>query len=1124
MNLIATALDPRRSVVVEACAGSGKTWLLASRIVRLLLAGVAPGEILAITFTRKAAREIEERVLDWLRLLATAEEAEALDFLRQRYALSDEAVADAAVLRRARGLYESVSAGGVSGNEAPLAVHTFHGWFLQLLAAAPLESVHAGASLTDSVSKMHEEVWQALAAALQAAPDSAAAVALRELFDSIGQGATQQLVRAMVERRAEWAAFTGHVGSGEAALAYALEALAEDLGVPPGSSEAEIVADCFRPGWEADWQAYLGLLEMRKAETSQRKAAELRQALAADDAAARLEALAGVVLTQKGTPTALKYGPTLVKELQGEAAAEKFVSLHGELAGRVQAALAARQEWRVFVLNRAGLSLGHAYLQQLDAWKQARRLMDFADAEWRALDLLQHEEHAALTQARLDARYRHLLLDEFQDTNPLQWHILLAWLEAYSSADEAPRVFLVGDPKQSIYRFRRAEPRLFEEAANYLCERLAAVRLSQDATRRNAPAIVDVINQLFGNAPIFTPFRPQSSLAGDALPGRVEILSPCVVAEEEEAESGGSAEAGWRNPLTTPPVTAEAGARRQEALTLASRIQDMVGSWQIDHGGRSRALRYGDIMLLVRTRTQLAEYEQALREAGIPYLAASRGGLLRTPEASDIGALLRFLVLPADNLALAQTLRSPLCSCSNEDLLALSGRVDRRLGQDWWGQLTAWMQEDLPPPPSLHRAWTLLEGWRQVADRLPAHDLLDRIYSQGDLRARYAAAVPPAMRPAVAANLTAILDLALDLDGGRYPSLPRFLAELDHLATADGDEAPDEGLIDGEEAEDAGRVRILTIHAAKGLEAPVVWLLDAHSGTTAKDAWSVLVEWPPGAAHPSHFSLLGKKDERGEKRAPLFEQEAAAAAREELNLLYVAITRARQVFIASGVQPRKNPGDTFLSRLARAVGQLNRDEAAAEEDEAAVVGGEYGQVLPLVTTAAEQSASEPGVESELGTRGCVPPPPAVGSYREASSGGARFGTLLHAALEALAQDLPLPPASTPEAHRANDAARHLLTVPEVRPFFDPVQVRQAWNELEIAEADGHVRRADRVVLFDDAVWVLDYKSGDPEPELLADYHRQVAAYRRLLTPMFAPRPVRGALIFADGRVVEVGNV
>lgn len=1093
-SLITTALDPRRTVVVEACAGSGKTWLLASRIVRLLLDGVAPGEILAITFTRKAAREIEERVMGWLRDLASGDEAAVLAFLAERSALPGAAIsspAEAALVRRARGLYEQVAT-----SEPSLAVHTFHGWFLQLLAAAPLQSAHAGASLVESAGRLIDEVWSDFAAAMQAAPDEAPACAFRHLLADVGLDATRKLVMAMVARRAEWSAYVGqHAADPAAALLYAVDTLAGQLGAgEPGDA----VLAYFASASEMTFQAYLGLLEQRATDTDRRLAADLRAVLAeTNDLPARFAGLCGVLLTKEGSIRSRKPSKTLDKEL-GASGAEQFLRLHGELASALVDCRADIAEELALVFNRQALTLGHAFLNALDRFKAARRLMDFSDAEWRALDLLQHPEFAALTQARLDARYKHLLLDEFQDTNPLQWHILLAWLDAYGEANEAPRVFLVGDPKQSIYRFRRAEPRLFEEAASYLAERFAAVRLSQDATRRNAPAIVEVVNQLFGNAPVFQPFRPQSSFAA-GLPGRIEILPPFGHDAASEAEDSGEGGATLlRDPLTQPEVVAEDARRRREGQALASRLQAMLGHWQVrGHDGRDRPARYGDVMLLVRRRTQLAEYERALREANIPYLAASRGGLLATLEALDIAALLKFLVLPADNLALAQALRSPLFAASDAELLALAARP----GDSWWLRLAGWQDDSCPP--RLARAGRLLDGWLRAADRLPAHDLLDRIYHQGDLRRRYAAAVPVAMRAAVDANLTAILNLALDLDGGRYPSLPRFIDELATLADADGDEAPDEGLIDSEAdgaAATGGRVRILTIHAAKGLEAPIVWLLDAHAGVSNKDTWSVLVDWQPGAAQPGHFSLVGRKDERGRARDALFELEQQAAAREELNLLYVAITRAKQVFIASGVEAAKDPGDTFLSRLAEAVHGLGHED------------GVHGQDLPLGGDGdtAEHAAVEAAV-AEL-----IASPAAVGERRPASSAGARFGTLLHGVLEDLAKGLP------PRSDNAEvlAAARRLMAAAEIAPFFDASRIVRAWNEVELADVKGSVRRADRVVEFAQEAWVLDYKSGTPDSDLLAEYRAQVAGYMQLLDPLFAPKPVRGALLFADGSLIE----
>ena len=1088
-SLILRALDPSRSVVVEACAGSGKTWLLASRIVRLLLAGVAPGEILAITFTRKAAREIEERVVDWLHFLATGGTAQVAAFLAERGVATG--AGDEAALRTARGLYERVLTA-----QPGLAVNTFHGWFLQLVDAAPLSANLAGATLVESDSRLFDELWQSFAAGLQKTPEGEVTQAFVRLLDELGLDSTRRLIRRALDRRSEWLAF----GDDESDVAG--KVVAALRGQLCAGEPGQALADFFVADWTLDFQAYLGFLEMSELKGDQDAATNLRTALLETERTPCFAAVRSVLLTRENTLRARKPTKALDKRHTPEGAA-RFLDLHAQLGARLLDCLERQRAERILAFNQSACAVFSAFLAHVDEFKKARRQIDFADAEWNVLRLLRDEQTAAFLQARLDARYKHVLLDEFQDTNPLQWQILLAWLDAYSDAVR-PRVFLVGDPKQSIYRFRRAEPRLFSVAADFLDLGFGAVRCEQDATRRNARPIIDVVNALFLGVPEFSPFREQSSFAGN-LPGRVELLPLCGKAEEEEKENVAE-RARLRDPLTEPEVEPEDLRLRQEAECVAARIGEMVGVWRIEDKGvdgrlRPRVLRYGDIMLLVRTRTNLACYERALTAAGIPFDAGSRGGLLGALEVRDIVALLEFLVTPVADLKLAHTLRSPVFACSDEELMTLVARHE----VSWWQRLQALVEEG-GASPRLVRAASLLGEWLGAADRLPAHDLLDRVFHQGEVIERYRLAAPPAANASVEANLRALLLLALDLDGGRYPSLPRFIDELRDLRDADVNDAPDEGAIEGQGV-DAGRVRILTIHGAKGLEAPVVWLLGANAAPRAQEAWDVLVDWPPEAPSPRHFSFYGRKEDRGVARQPLFDIECAAAKREELNLLYVAMTRARQVFLASGIEHGKERGETPYRLLEAALAKLGSQ-------------GGYGDTLPVYEAASsDRPVSEvPAAVARL---------PAVGVRRRLPEAAERFGILLHALLErhtgsgaaegwwrTLGFD-------DSEYRRVLPVAERLFAAEALQRFFDPRCYRRAWNEIDLTNGKGELQRVDRLVEFDEAFWVLDYKSSGRDTVRFEDYRTQVAAYCRAVAEVFPGRTVRGALIFSDASLLEV---
>jgi ATP-dependent helicase/nuclease subunit A len=1073
----AAALNPTRSVVVEACAGSGKTWLLVSRMLRLLLAGAEPSELLAITFTRKAAQEMTDRLNEWLRVLALADDATVRRFLRERAVPDDDIEA---LLPRARGLLETV----LTAQPGPT-VTTFHGWFLDLLKRAPLEAgLPWGAPLLERTRQLQDEVRDRLLAKWAAAPESQEGAALLVLLADIGEHNLRALLKHFVDARAEWWAYTNDMPN---PVAHALEQLRPglhaDLDSDPvaafGADEL-MVARVKRVGFALE----------KGGKSEQARAPEIQRSLGLppDDAHAAL---------MKHLMTAGKRRKKqATKELEKALGAELDPYLRDldTLETALETVAAIQADQRIWALNRHGLLLGDALLAAYQDAKAQQGVIDFADAEWQACRLLRSEEHAPALALKLDARYRHLLLDEFQDTNPLQWQALSTWLAEARGADSDMTVFMVGDPKQAIYRFRRGEARVFDAAAEFLRAHFDAARFSTDMTRRLAPDVVKAINPVFADIAGFA--EHTHAPENEHRPGALRSLP--VRVEKAEAEAAD----GLRNPLTTPQPEADDRAVHAESRQFARVLRDEVlGRWGVadKNTGTLRAARPGDVMALVRKRTHLHLYERELEAAGIPFITSRRGGLLHALEAQDVIALIETLLLPHADLKLAHVLKCPVFGCSDDDLLRVfaPSPADAMRG---WDRLIA-LAGQPNCPATLVRAATLLKRWRAHCGTLPVHDLLDRIYFEGDLEARYAAAVPEAMRPQVAANLRAFMQLALTQDAGRYPTLAGFVRELASLID-DADAAPGEGLAaDGDNA-----VRLLTIHGSKGLEAPIVWLLGG-SDHARGDSYAVLAPWPPEAPRPVHFSLFGRQEDQGTARESWFQEEADLAQRESDNLLYVALTRASQGLIVSGDADK----NAWLARV-----------------DAAWQGLGLPADLPPATAEATDIAAAPArIEAPaVGQR--VAPSPA--------NPAAAFGELFHACLEAHAPPGALRDLSAlaarlgleAELASTEAAARALLAQPHLARFFEPAQYRRAHNEWVLLDGSGRLQRLDRVVEFDDTVWLIDYKTGNDSRALsdtqLVEHHRaQLAGYRSLLAELYAGKPVHSALLLADGRLIQLDN-
>jgi len=1075
----ARACDPRASVIVEACAGSGKTWLLVGRIVRALLDGAAPGQILAITFTRRAAQEMRARLLKDLQDLAQGADDAVLDWLQQRGMTT---AAARAALAPARGLYERVVTARV-----PMAIETFHGWFWQLAAGAPLGAgVPYAPVLLEAVDQLRTDAWLHFTAQLVRPEHAAQRAAWEWLLDEIGEDSARKLLMQLLGKRAEWWSFAG--GDEDAAVTRSLAPLrAAGEEDPRAQVRATEFVDAVRSLADL-WRSLVKPLKTANdaAERAGRWLAEPSSNVARDFRDACL-----IVLTKGDqTPINALAPERVAPKLATAAQVQRYEQSHGIVAGRLERLIAAHRTWRAMKLNEAALACGRLLIDAYQRLKAQRQALDFTDLEWHAHRLLADPDHAAYMQVRLDARYRHLI-DEFQDTNPLQWQVLQSWLAGYGEAEEGapadrPSVFVVGDPKQSIYRFRRAEPRVFDAAIDLLCRDFGGTHLRTNVTRRNAQAVIDVLNRVMPGNPLY---QAQSTRAQEQ--GAFVLLPLSEVAPQSPREDGDA----LRDVLTTPRTERDTETRYREGRVLANEILHWVSSLHVRDEQGERPARFSDVLLLVRRRTHLEQYERALREAGVPFVSDRRGGLLETLEADDLTALLEFLTTPSADLRLARALRSPIFGGTDADLI----RLAQTAGATWWQRLQSIVGSspdllqgsggDIEPP--LARALRLLARWRELAAVLPVHDLLDRIYFEGDVRRRYAAAAPAALHTQVQANLDAFIELALAIDAGRYPSLPRFIDELAGLKRHAPEEAPDQGLADVGNA-----VRVMTIHGAKGLEAEIVALADVHVRPIAAEAGSVLVVWPPQAAAPEHVSLVARGEQaRDEARADWFADDDAQREQEDWNLLYVAATRAKQVLIASGAESAQAIRDpTWYTRL---------------------------QLAASLSAGAAEAQPRPPGGGALEVRDFLPEPMPTGRRltEPPESDAQRLGRAWHALLE-LGEAAQVESIAGTYGLTHEQGEQAAAAAARVRTSLPHLFAGAAHAEIEMVAADGELLRVDRLVELDDALWIIDFKWRVGEGER-AQYERQLRRYAEVLSEIRRDKPVRLALVTAQGAQIDV---
>lgn len=1085
-----TALDPARSVVVRACAGSGKTWLLTSRIVRLLLDDVAPRQILAITFTKKAAQEMRERVASVLATLADGTDEQVLSELIQRGLSESEAQQ---LLPRARTLYDEVLG---SGQDVP--IYTFHAWFYRLIQAAPVgSSVKRNAVLVEDASELQEQTWVEFYALLNQ-PDAANLLAdFLYLVRSMGEFNTTEMLNDALNKSSEMRLFAHNED--------VLEVLAQDVMSDTGLDVSAGVAGAY-----ARWAQVInhnGQLDMLIAalmcgdEKKQARGEALLRFHNESEPEKQWQIFAPFLLKSGAhlNSTIFKLEAKQKKAMVANVSEEQYQAAFdgiGECMAQLQNDLADLQ---TFELNRRIMPCVNALLEIYQTIKNRTGQIDFGDIEALCFELLQHEYSAAYIQVQLDARYRHLLFDEFQDTNPLQWHIINSWLAAYDFDSMRPKVFLVGDVKQSIYRFRKADERVFDEAQRLLVEQYNAPVLRTHATRRNSAAVIDWVNALFTpKTEQFGDFSPHHTFNDDI--GHVGFLA--LNAPSETVEPVIETARDW---LKQPQHVVQVNERDDESDLIVAAIEQLVGRYPVKDGDSYRPARYGDIMLLVHKRSHLAGYERLLRQAHIPFVSSKRGGLLSTLEALDIMALLRWLMDADGDVALLHVLRTPIFDVTDDDLLFLAKQRDA--GQSYWAVLNA-----SECSASLHRARALLTAWQLAAPNLPPHDVLDMIYAQGEVMRHYARRTPVWLNAQVQANLREFLQLALSVNAGRYPSISTYLQALQHWQTQET-----EGKNEAEPMGMSDALKILTVHGSKGLESPIVMLIDMKTRASKNqhaNRW--FVDWQPHEKSPNHISWVGKKEITGAWRAERFALSNERAERETLNLCYVAMTRARQLLLVSAAQNFDvNDNKGLYDELCHAALSLPEQHVLPQQPSEWAALDWPTQIKPAATAAPQHNVWRDVPWQNPITATAPPIDSASALLGTAWHGVLEYATEHNGALLDLSEIVARFGVTFSQADDARKLAERLLTMPEYQKWFDAHQFDEACNEMTLITPQGQVRRIDRWVRIGDELTVMDYKLDWRESDL-PTYTQQVQEYVRLMQMLYPQCVVKGVLINSNG--------
>ena len=1100
--------DPSGSSWVTASAGTGKTRVLTDRVLRLLVGGARPEGILCLTFTRAAAAEMMARLTGVLGRWASAVPEDVREELRLLIGAGHVPTGDE--VATARRLFATVldTLGGFR-------IQTIHSFCESLLARFPLESripSHFQVMDERTAAEMLDAARNTVLARSRDDPELDEAVS--GVTRRINETQFADLMKAFNDNRPRFRVLLAR-GAGAA-----VASLRARLAVGEGETAKTLLAEACAAGAGDEDGLRRVAGAMAGGSKSDADRGEVLSAWLDRNARSRpamWDKYLAFFFTNEGEP---RKSLMTAKTRDGVPGGQEVLERE---AGRLEVVDLRLKSVGVAESTEALLRFGGALLTEYDRAKSLHARLDYEDLILRAGDLLRTEGIGPWVMYKLDGGIDHILLDEAQDTSPEQWDVIdLLTREFFAGmgAHDAPRtVFAVGDAKQSIYGFRRADPAMFA----HWRERFG--RAVQDAdldwgpvelieSFRSATPVLEAVDAVFA-APtarkglLFgkdNEVRHHARRGGQA--GFVELWEPESPARQKEPSA-------W-------DVPGENEARRSPSARLAERIAGEVASWigREELPSRGRPVTAGDVMILVQRRVVFVdEMIRELKQHGVLVAGTDRMIITEQLPVQDLMAVARFVLLPGDDLNLATVLKGPFLGLSEDKLFDLAHKRD--------GTLWKALQGRAAKAPEFAAAVAALKDLLARADTVPPHTFFAELLAAGGRRRILARLGHEASDP-----VDEFLARALEFERDHSPSLQGFLRWIEA------------GRAEVQRDLEVGRdeVRVLTVHGAKGLQAPIVILPDTVRMPNQDD----LLLWD----EQSHPAMLlwphsVRNDDSTTRQSRMFARERRD--NEYRRLLYVAMTRAEDRLIVCGWDTKKERKKDCWYNLVKS--GLDRMRGAPEERAPGVRRWAVPQTEapdlprdvtmapgapPLPSWAHARAPADPSPPQPLSpSRPSGDEPPAFSPLAGDESSGLRRGILIHRLLQLLPELSPERRESAALRFLAAyqdefGAAAHaemaqatlkVLAEPEFAPLFGP----GSRGEVPVSGTVGGTvltGQIDRLWVADHGILIVDYKTHRPAPRSPSSvppaYLRQMAAYRALLRAVYADRPVRCALLWTDG--------